>query len=57
MLEINEGHNKVKKTKNDHSKTICSDYTQEEDLVEERRKIFGEEEYCSAASRNSEDPE
>ena len=53
MLEINEGHSKAKKTKTDNSKTVCSDYTQEEDIVEERRKIFGEEEYCSPGEKNS----
>ena len=39
MLEINDGHNKMKQK--NMQNTEC---TQEDDLMDERRKIFGEEE-------------
>lgn len=61
MLEINEGHlkNKLKQTTDTTTTPIhCSEYTQEEDLVEERRKIFGEEEYpTQMADKDKEDQE
>lgn len=38
MLEINDGHSKLKKKL--HTST---EYTEDEDGIEERRKIFGEE--------------
>ena len=39
MLEINDGHKQVKQKMMDSG----TEYSQEEDIVEERRKIFGED--------------